>query len=63
MTKQQKNVLGGGGGVGGQIDGLDVNYGCGNDNVVLKHYCYYLLNHLSNKKNLKEHALGVFMLH
>lgn len=29
-----------------------VNYGCGNDNVVLKHYCYYLLNHLSNKKKI-----------
>lgn len=28
-----------------------VSYGCGNDNVVLKHYCYYLLNHLSNKKS------------
>lgn len=31
-----------------------VSYGCGNDNVVLKHYCYYLLNHLSNKKNNSE---------
>lgn len=36
-----------------------VSNGCCNDNVVLKHYCYYLLNHLSNKKILKEQASSV----
>lgn len=40
-----------------------VSNGCCNDNVVLKHYCYYLLNHLSNKKksertSTERHVLG-----